>query len=58
MRDKTDTEYCSIMNTVCPYEQECWMCRLYNDYEDAVEKGPQDGGKSREGVRNDGTRSN
>lgn len=38
MRDKTDIEYCSIIDTVCPYDHGCSVCRLHNDYEDAVEK--------------------
>lgn len=33
-----EMEYCSIIETVCPYDHACNVCRLHNDYEAARKK--------------------
>lgn len=30
--------HCSILSTVCPYKFGCDVCRLYSDYEAAIER--------------------
>lgn len=38
MKGLDEMEYCCIIDTVCPYDHACNLCRLHNDYEDAREK--------------------
>ena len=33
-----EMEKCSIINSKCPYDHSCNVCRLHNDYETALEK--------------------
>lgn len=38
MKKINELEHCSIIDAACPYDCECDICRLHNDYEDAKEK--------------------
>lgn len=38
MKSINDIAHCSIINAICPYEYDCNVCRLYNDFEEAMEK--------------------
>lgn len=38
MKRLDEMEYCSIIDTVCPYDHACNVCRLHNDYEAARKK--------------------
>ncbi len=38
MENITDMEHCNIIDSACPYDYSCSMCRLHNDYEAALER--------------------
>lgn len=37
---KNDSEryFCEIIQSACPYDHDCHVCRLHSDYENAREK--------------------
>ena len=38
MKAISDTEFCEIIKSACPYDHGCSVCRLNNDYETALQK--------------------
>lgn len=37
-RENSERYFCDIIQSACPYDHDCNVCRLHNDYEAAREK--------------------
>lgn len=37
-REESERYFCGIIQSLCPYDHDCSVCRLHNDYEEAKRK--------------------
>lgn len=50
-REDSEKYFCEIIQMACPYDHDCSVCRLHNDYETAREKSAEMGGDKKPKLR-------